>query len=419
MAVYIFIDNAGGWWTKPSFASPLTAINQFDSTWTTDITTGGIDEYATRIIAFLVPDFFNPPLLGGIPLIPDTLFQYPYTIESRINGSRKIEFSGYDWVVKKSDSFIGQSGPGPNYFSDDTSDVWVDSMGLHLNIVKKDNIWYASEVVIDTSFGYGIYRFQIAGRVDLFDPNIVLGMFTWDDCAPYSNTVPNNYFREMDFEFSTWGDPVSNLNAQFVIQPWDRPGNRHRFDMGPTARSTHYMTWKPDSIIFESAHGLVSYPPPQDSLIESWFYTGQDLPVPENENIRINFWLIFGNSPLNGENAEFIIKDFKFFFLPGVVSLDPYPAIDSKVPQYIWLSQNYPNPFNPSTTIEFDLPKTSQVTLKIFNIIGEEVAIIVSDRLTAGSFLYEWDSSGLASGIYLYMLQAGDYVETKKMILLK
>jgi CubicO group peptidase (beta-lactamase class C family) len=83
------------------------------------------------------------------------------------------------------------------------------------------------------------------------------------------------------------------------------------------------------------------------------------------------------------------------------------------------LSQNYPNPFNPRTTIEFDLLKTSKITLKVFNILGEEVTTLVSERLSAGSYTYDWDASNLASGVYLYRLQADKYVETKKMILLK
>jgi hypothetical protein len=83
------------------------------------------------------------------------------------------------------------------------------------------------------------------------------------------------------------------------------------------------------------------------------------------------------------------------------------------------LYQNYPNPFNPSTTIEFDLPKSGEVSLKVFNILGEEVATLVSERLSTGSYSYEWDASNLASGIYLYRLQAGDYVETRKMVLMR
>jgi hypothetical protein len=84
-----------------------------------------------------------------------------------------------------------------------------------------------------------------------------------------------------------------------------------------------------------------------------------------------------------------------------------------------YLHQNYPNPFNPSTTIAFDLPKSSEVILKVFNILGEEVATLVSERLTAGSYSYEWDASNLASGVYLYRLKAGDYVETRKMVVMR
>ena len=91
----------------------------------------------------------------------------------------------------------------------------------------------------------------------------------------------------------------------------------------------------------------------------------------------------------------------------------------NELPENYNLSQNYPNPFNPSTTIEFDLPKSSEVSLKIFNILGEEVATLVSDRLSTGSYSYEWDASNLASGVYLYRLQAGNYVETKKMVLMR
>jgi hypothetical protein len=80
---------------------------------------------------------------------------------------------------------------------------------------------------------------------------------------------------------------------------------------------------------------------------------------------------------------------------------------------------NYPNPFNLTTQIEFSINKSRFIELKIFNILGEEVATLVSDRLSAGSYSYEWDATNLASGVYIYRLQAGDYVETKKMVLMR
>ena len=84
-----------------------------------------------------------------------------------------------------------------------------------------------------------------------------------------------------------------------------------------------------------------------------------------------------------------------------------------------YLHQNYPNPFNPITTIEIDLVKTTDVSLKIFNILGEEVVILVSDRLSAGSYSYEFNASKYSSGLYFYRLEAESNVETKKMLLIR
>jgi len=83
------------------------------------------------------------------------------------------------------------------------------------------------------------------------------------------------------------------------------------------------------------------------------------------------------------------------------------------------LSQNFPNPFNPMTTITFNLPVASHVTLEIYNVIGQNVATVVDGLHDAGSHSYEWGGSALSSGVYFYRLDAEDYTATKKMILLK
>ena len=83
------------------------------------------------------------------------------------------------------------------------------------------------------------------------------------------------------------------------------------------------------------------------------------------------------------------------------------------------LYQNYPNPFNPSTTIEFDLHKTAEISLKVFNILGEEVATLLSTSLHSGSYSVKWDASNFASGVYLYRLQAGAYIEARKMLFIR
>ncbi len=83
------------------------------------------------------------------------------------------------------------------------------------------------------------------------------------------------------------------------------------------------------------------------------------------------------------------------------------------------LSQNYPNPFNPSTVISYQLPVTGDVTLRIYDVLGREVATLVNEEKPSGIYEIEFYSTGLASGVYYYQLRAGDYTETKKMILLR
>jgi len=83
------------------------------------------------------------------------------------------------------------------------------------------------------------------------------------------------------------------------------------------------------------------------------------------------------------------------------------------------LEQNYPNPFNPTTTISFNLPSRSFVSLKIFDSIGREVAMLIDEELAAGNHTRIWDASGLSNGVYFYRLQAGTFFQTRKLVLIK
>jgi len=89
------------------------------------------------------------------------------------------------------------------------------------------------------------------------------------------------------------------------------------------------------------------------------------------------------------------------------------------IPVQYALFQNYPNPFNPSTKITYTIPELSFITLKVYDVLGKEIATLVNEEKPAGNYEVEFDSSELTSGIYFYRLQAGSFVETKKMILLK
>jgi hypothetical protein len=110
---------------------------------------------------------------------------------------------------------------------------------------------------------------------------------------------------------------------------------------------------------------------------------------------------------------------------------------NSSFPESFKLEQNYPNPFNPSTTISFSLPMRSFVSLKVFDLLGRDVATILSEEFSAGVYSRQWNAAALPSGVYFYRLsvvpsarrdlvptdgrdgQAGNFVETKKLILLR
>jgi hypothetical protein len=91
----------------------------------------------------------------------------------------------------------------------------------------------------------------------------------------------------------------------------------------------------------------------------------------------------------------------------------------NNIPEFFELAQNYPNPFNPATTIKYSLPENSMVTLKVYDITGSEVAVLINDIQSAGFHQVKFDASNLASGTYIYMLTTKDLKETKKMVLIK
>ena len=96
---------------------------------------------------------------------------------------------------------------------------------------------------------------------------------------------------------------------------------------------------------------------------------------------------------------------------------------DIQSPEEYYLAQNFPNPFNPSTKIKYSVPQSSQVVIKVFDVLGNELATLVNEEKPAGTYELTWNANNLPSGIYFYQLSttsgAGDYINTKKMVLLK
>ena len=99
-----------------------------------------------------------------------------------------------------------------------------------------------------------------------------------------------------------------------------------------------------------------------------------------------------------------------------ITSVDPG---SHEMPQESSLSQNYPNPFNPSTTIKYALPSATMARLSVYDMLGREVSVLVNEGREAGVHEVRFDASGLSSGVYFYRLQAGDFTQTKRLLLLR
>jgi hypothetical protein len=305
IAVFIFVPGFG-WVTKPTCALPLTPILP-DGSWSASINTGGGDATATRVAALLVGTNYNESCVLGLPNLPTNIYAKAIAksvITRPSPGIRFLSFSGYDWWVKTDPSPIG---PGPNYFSDLTNNVWTDANGwLHLRITNRTNAWQCAEIISARTFGPGNYRFQLYSSVNALDRNITLGLFTWSDDPTFTD-------REIDVECSRWGNSSDTNNSQFVVQPFDAANHLVRYQVGSKiTNSTHTFAWETNCVSFLAQDGSYN-PGASNAIVGSWVFTNAPaVPQSGDENVHLNFWLQSGNPPFNGLESEFIIKSFNF-----------------------------------------------------------------------------------------------------------
>jgi hypothetical protein len=206
-------------------------------------------------------------------------------------GSSTLTFAGYPWTVKSSTSRVG---PGPNIF--DPLGPFVDSSGaLHLRIVKVGKKWECSEVILNPTLGYGTYSWTVQGPVSTLNPNVVLALFTYED----SNRLPSH--AEIDFEASRFGNAGESTNAQYVVQPYQKPGNLHRITLKRSATvTTVVMTWVP---------GRVSFSTDSKHL---WTNSSSSVPTSSTEQVHMNLWLDHGIAPTNGDPVSVTVTAFEF-----------------------------------------------------------------------------------------------------------
>ncbi len=214
--------------------------------------------------------------------------------------TRTIQFSGYTWYVENT---VQRAQPGPNYWSNSPQNVWLDANGyLHLKITYSNGKWNCAELTCTQTFGYGTYAFYLASRMDNFDKNVILGLFAYKDDS-----------HEVDIEFSKWGQ-TNYKNGWYTVQPpaYIEGRNQRSFNVQLYGDyTTHYFTWRANSIYFESFGGHYTIgQEPAGNIIQS--FTSNSQVSATGVKAHINLWLYQGHAPSDGSQAEVIVKSFKY-----------------------------------------------------------------------------------------------------------
>lgn len=332
IAVFIYVPGYG-WVTKPTCAQPLTTI-QPNGSWSAGINTGAGDIYATRVAALLVGTNYNLSCVEGLACLPTNIYAQAIakTVVTRpAPGVRFLNFSGYDWAVKNS---AAVTGPGPNYFSDSTNNVWIDTNGL----------------------------------------------FTWSDDPAYT-------YREIDVECARWGWAGDPDNSQFVVQPYDAANHlvRYRTPAGQP-HSTHLFVWQTNRVDYQALRGSYAASPVASNIIATWSFTNAAaVPRSGDENMRFNLWLFQGSPPTDNNEAEVVIKSFNYVPL-GVLP----PAVLGKA--FLTAARQFQCEFLGQPDFRYEVQASSDLLLwtplAIFLATNATLNFTDTNRLTADARFY-------------------------------
>lgn len=239
-----------------------------------------------------------------------------------------LTFAGQQWDIKV---YKDQRwGPGNNYFTNHPNDIWIDDNGyLHLTVTERVGKWWCTEVIAQDTTGYGTYTWVIEGNTVNLDPNIVVGLFTWDN-----NTFQTDANSEIDIEFSKWADAEQDTTLQYGVQPINfgpyYPERDYKPQVEPSVWkgvSTHSFTWTDTLITWRSWQGTNTAGPPQASWsfdlnnparVKNENGNSSDpvvIPAPGNTTTpRMNLWLVQGADvgPIFPVRTEIIIRDFTY-----------------------------------------------------------------------------------------------------------
>lgn len=270
--------------------------------------------------------------------------------------------------------------------------------GTHL-VLNTDTLYYRMD-------GSVLYEYIDSESVSKFDFKIEIGDSIYSKFAPYLSSGVQFLFDEIQNYGGVilFNDTLTFPNGESYRVIW---GDGSSSGPDPHHPIPSYETFVHEILI----------------ELEGWYYPYN----PDKADIYNPFLPFFF---VEGIGSIYNIFNHRGYYLAGYISTDGYAmgklnvvptSIDEndEIPSSVTLHQNYPNPFNPSTVIGYQLPEAGMVRLAVYDILGRHIVTLVEETQPPGTHQVRWDASRMASGIYIYRIQAGNFTETRKMVLIK
>jgi hypothetical protein len=363
---------------------------------------------------WVVSPLYSADSLPINSVLTSTLENNVYVLAASINKEQqpiiyRSTDNGDSWNIV----FVGDTGVGKiNQFLQirDSSNIFYaltenknGKSGLLRSRNFGDSLSWSVVSTLNKNFNYAVYRNSTKNLFFLLDKKELYQMNP-NDSLEYLSTIPGNHYNTLYFDnlYNSLYAAGDGVKRTLDLSSWENFG----------LDSIEVVEVVDDySSIFAATKYYGVYA--NYYTLGEWYpyYTGLPLDIEITDIVNFSHGILHIGSK---NNSVFMI----YTIVNGVKGTKP-------IPNSITLSQNFPNPFNPSTVISFQLPVTSKVSLKVYDILGNEVATLVNEEKPAGSYEVEFsagsrrDGSNLSSGIYFYVLKAGENRFCKKMCLLK
>ncbi len=314
-----------------------------------------------------------------------------------------FSFAGLTWERKS-----GCGGPGPNCWDAANAEP-VPGEGVCLRLTRRQGKWYSAEIRTAAPVPTGTYSAYLVGRTDLLDPNVVLGVFLYDDAAGEAgDPCP----AELDVESSRFGDPLAP-NAHFVTYTPGACGpadlGQFTYTLGGT-HTTHQLEWSAGAVTQRLLHGHRCVAEAPQYLIGERTFVSPSVPAAGGMRLHLNLWAFAGNAPGDGQEVEITVRDV--VQTCGAVAdagPPPPPSLDLAVRTL---------PARGSADLRFTLAAAGPARVTVADVTGRHVATLADGTFAAGGHALRWAPAAAPPGVYFVRLEAGGRAVARRVLLL-